>query len=366
MRLSLVLLLSLLCTLFCRAQTAATPAERAKALNNRVDELLQALGTQKDSANYYRWLGETFAMAIQCDSLDALAAPNGKVNLRYRKRNNRRLTPLRPRLIDGGLYFYERHLNDDALTCFQLYLHSGQSPLFMHSGSYHDPFAGTVAYYAALLSYGRRDYVTANRFADLALRDSDMAMDAAEIKISCMKEMMRTPLDSSRYELALLELHDKAPNNSTYFHMLISFLSTPGHEKELEQFAADEIRKDSNNVQVLALLGEIKMRHNDLDGAATCLQRVCRLDTTAVKALFNLALCYGQQAQLQVRSKTDDGAYKQKLSLARDCMEQVARRDPQQVQVEWVRPLVQIYRALGDDKAAKTLENKVDHHESSK
>ena len=365
MKFILVILLSLAVVLPGRAQSAASAAEEAKTLNGRVEEMLRMLETVNDSASYYHMLGETFVNALRCDSLDALPGVNGKTTVRYRKRNCRRLAPLRPRLVDGGLYFYERHLNSDALSCFSLYLQSSRAPLFEQPEGRRDAFEGSVAYYAALLSFGARDYARASHYADQALCDSDMAMDAAEIKIGCMREMMRTPLDSSRYELALLELHDKAPQNATYFHMLISFLSSPGHEKELGQFAADEIRKDSNNIQALALQGEIKMRGGDLVGAVNCLQRVCRLDTASVKAPFNLALCYGMQARALSQGRGGADSCAILLQNARSCLEQVAQRDPMQRQVEWAGALAQIYRALGDDKAAKAMDSKVVHHENS-
>lgn len=148
-----------------------------------------------------------------------------------------------------------------------------------------------VSYYASLLAYGEKHFREADRYADIALNDSNMAEDAAEIKINCMRELMRTPLDSSRYELALLALHDNAPGNAAYFHLLTDFLSRPGHEGELENFAKDELAKDSLNANIWSLWGEINMRKHNWDEAIVALEkpiqltvRRCRSSTILVSA----------------------------------------------------------------------------------
>ena len=52
------------------------------------------------------------------------------------------------------------------------------------------------------------NYHTADHYADMALKENRTAKQAAEVKIQAMAHLMETPQDSTRYIVALLDLHD--------------------------------------------------------------------------------------------------------------------------------------------------------------
>ena len=287
---------------------------------------------------------------LACDSIDALPNKKGKSNPRYRKQLSRQLRTLRPHLIDGGMMYYARHDNPTALRFFHLYLQTHSSPLFHLSAKQQDVYLGAVSYYASLLAYGEKHFREADRYADIALNDSNVAEDAAEIKVNCMRELMRTPLDSSRYELALLALHDNAPDNAVYFHLLTDFLSRPGHEGELENFAKDELAKDSLNANIWSLWGEIYMRKRSWDRAIKALEKADTIDSTQVQVVYNIGICWGEKAQEKWSKDMENNvdnppaaseeALKDKecyvcLENAGNAFRRVALLDPQQTQVKW-------------------------------
>lgn len=322
----------------------------ASELYAQVTHLLPQMEQTRDSVTYYQLLFCTISKALECDSIDALPNKKGKIVPHYRKQLSRQLRPLRQHLIDGGMMYYARHDNATALRFFHLYLRSHSAPLFFQQGRQQDAYLGIVSYYASLLAYGEGHFQMADRYADIALNDSNMAEDAAEIKVNCMRELMRTPLDSSRYELALLALHDNAPDNASYFHLLTDYLSRPGHEDELENFAKDELAKDSLNATVWSLLGELKMRRHDWDGAIRDLEKADHIDSTLVQVIYNIGICWGEKAQAQwneeqnsvsthVADQPSNGVEKPKckdyLANASKAFHRVASLDPKQAQVKW-------------------------------
>lgn len=319
-------------------------------LYTQITHLIPQMEQTRDSVTYYQLLYKILSKALACDSIDALPNKKRKSNPRYRKQLSRQLRTLRPHLIDGGMMYYARHDNPTALRFFHLYLQTHSSPLFHLSAKQQDVYLGAVSYYASLLAYGEKHFREADRYADIALNDSNVAEDAAEIKVNCMRELMHTPLDSSRYELALLALHDNAPDNAVYFHLLTDFLSRPGHEGELENFAKDELAKDSLNANIWSLWGEIYMRKRSWDRAIKALEKADTIDSTQVQVVYNIGICWGEKAQEKWSKDMENNvdnppaaseeALKDKecyvwLENAGNAFRRVALLDPQQTQVKW-------------------------------
>jgi tetratricopeptide (TPR) repeat protein len=348
-------ILTVVCVIFSLFARGDDGSRRqAQALDAQIDLLIAELQATRDTSNYYYVLQKTIELAMRCDSLDALPNEKGKVKLEFRNANYKRLEPLRQKLIDAGLYFHQFRRNREAVSFFKTYVKSAFSPLFL-SKKKKDLYYGQAAYYTALLLFGMKDYHEADRYSDIALKDEEYARDAAEIKVSCMKEMMKTPVDSARYFIALLELHDKAPQNRTYSHMLIEYLSNPGHEEEMSQFAIDELRKDSTNELNWALYGETQMRKKNWTKAVDAYKKATDLQPDFIEAYYNLGLSYCALVKDDL-DKSDDTlstVSKQRLEKAYDAFEKVKELDATQQQVSWAKPLYQVCLMLGKKEEAE-------------
>lgn len=351
--------------------------ELSKRLNEEVDVLMGQLHVEKDTLKYYSLLTKAMNTALKCDSVESVPDKKGRVKYRYRNDNRKRLASLRPRLIDAGVYYHSLRQNEEAVKCFREYLASAASPLFKSDKK--DLFVGQAAYYAALLSYGMKRYHEADGYADKALEDEEYAADAAEIKACCMREMLETHNDSARYVIVLLELHDKAPQNSNYVRMLVDYFSSPGHEKEFYQFAKDELRKDSTNESTWALYGETLMRQSKWDEAINAYTKALSINPTFVEACYNLGLCYsakaqeiakmetdatsssgkssGRQARAEARKKQQElrTEWNRLMEQSQKYMEQTKELDPEQATVKWAKPLYHIYTAMGQQDKAQAL-----------
>ena len=332
--------------------------DSARVLNEQVGLLLINLKATRDTATYYTTLQQVMQTALRCDAYDSQAGSNGRPTAQYRHQNGKRLDPYRRKLMEAALYYTAHSRNKEALHCYDLYLGTSNSRLFEGE---QDSFRGQAAYYAALLAYGGHQYVRADSYADIAIRDTNFARDAAEIKVGCMREMMVTHNDSARYLIALLELHDKAPQNPTYFYMLLEYFSSAGHEKELEQFAYDEVRKDSTDLLAWLLLGEVKMKWQLWPQAVKAYKRAISLAPDDVGAIYNLGVCHSAMAQQMMtddESEVSDSC-RALLETARQQLERVGALDPEQEQVEWVKPLYQVYLKLGDREGLGRLTSRL-------
>lgn len=342
--------------------------ERAEQLNKQVDVLMARLQATRDTFTYFSTLRQTVETALLCDYYDGMPNARGKISTKYRHGNSKRLAPLRVKLIDAGMYFYGHQRAKEALGILKTYLKLSESHLFKGEK---DLYKGQVAYYMSLLYYGSKSYAQADHYADIALKDTEYASDAAEMKVNCMKEMMVTPNDSARYLFVLLELHDKAPRNSNYLRQLLEYFSSPGREQELEQFAKDETQKYPEDKHAWVLLGETMMRKKDWINAANAYSNAIKLDTTFVEAIYNEGICLSAQAQQGLQntkpktSALPDSIVKL-LQEAQDDFERVSSHDPQRKEMDWATPLYLVYKLLGNTKKAEALAPEVEKQKEKK
>ena len=339
--------------------------DKAKALDKQVDILFGKLHATTDSVAYYEVLESLVKNALLCDYYDRMPDKKGRVNPRYREKNKQRLSPVIPKIIDAGMYEYRRRRNETAMENFVMYIECCASSLFQDQAHQ----LGQTAYYASLLAYGMKEYEKAEKYADVALKDDVYAKDAAEVKLLCMKNQLTEKSDSTKYLIALLELHDKAPENEVYYKLLMDYFSSPGFDVEMSQFAQDEVSKDTTNKYAWALLGETQMRIRQWDEAIRCFERSVALDDGFVEALFNLGVCYCSLAsECRERLGKDEAVVEEKdkqeltslLEKAKIYLENVKLLDPDGEVVKWAAPLYQIYNALEQKEKASMLKPLLD------
>ena len=222
----------------------------------------------------------------------------------------------------------------------------------------------------ALLSsqkaYDNRQFNLASHYADIVLRDSSTAKHAAEIKIQCMGQLMKTKNDSSKYIIALLELHTMEKNNPLFIKLLMNYFTSPGHEHEMRQFANDEIRMDSCNKLAWALRGETFMREHNWNEAIYNFKKTVSIDSTFVEGAYNTGICYMSKALEYKDSLTKDNKKLQKeeydsiatiFQKSQEWLERAKELDPERKTVDWKSPLYQVYLVV-DEQKAKELKDK--------
>ncbi|MCH4147584.1 MAG: hypothetical protein LKG25_02030 [Prevotella sp.] len=328
----------------------------AESLNRKLSTLLVQLTSLKDSNTYYKTAEELVKTAVLCEKYDGMPDKKSRVKPLFRNENSIRVSPVRETLVDAGISEANSHHYKKALQFYELYINTSDNPLF----DKYSPKLGLAAYDASLLAYGMKNYNKADQYADIALQFEDYAQGAAEVKVNCMQQKMCTHTDSLKYVIALLELHDKAPDNQNYRRKLIEYFQTPGHRKELGQFVDDELQKYPNNKFVWGIKGEMEMKDHHWEDAISAFKCAEKIDTTFVPALYNIGISYCSQVQEKKDSiiKADKQLSKDKrqglitiLTHAKDYFEKSKRIDPEQKTVSWAFPLYQVYNVLEDKRA---------------
>lgn len=331
----------------------------AYALNDQLTGLLNKLKDHQDSASYYTNIIDVFYTVLICDSFDRMPNAEGKIKPLYHKKNKVRTEHLIEKLANAGTFYMNHHNTSQSLRAWKLYVKVSDSPLF----DKHYKHYGYAAYLASSLAYGIKDYRQADYYADKALKDNTYARDAAEIKVECMRNMMRTHNDSLKYVIALLELHDKAPENNHYKSRLVEYFTLEGREKQLCQFIDDELRKYPQNKNLMNWKGEALMRSHDWMTAIDTFKKALEVDSLYTPVIYNIGICYASRSleikdsiDAEKRKLTDDetDSIRKMLALASVFLERSRRLDPSRNIVDWATPLYQVYYAL-NDKRSETL-----------
>ncbi len=214
-------------------------------------------------------------------------------------------------------------------------------------------------------AFANKQFHTAQYYADNALADSTTARQAAEIRIQCMSELMTTPVDSSRFLIACLELHHMEPSNPVFMRLLMNYFTSPNHRHEILDFANDEIRRDSDNQWAWVLRGEYYMRRSEWTSAISDFERAVNIDTAFAEAVYDIGVCrvgmakaLGDSIEKDNQKPTKEQAellrerYAEALPYLEKALPALAAPAPCEAL------LLQVYRATGLRQKARALEEK--------
>jgi len=342
-----ILILSLF---FVNAQAQTRNKKLVKKYYAEVEKCAHAMTYKSDSTTYFNQLLQLADAVIECDNEDMKPDKKGNINPRFTPQLKTVLSPAFPKLQDAVAFYWNKDKRK-ALDIQKQYISTSHSHLLPNEKT----DLGRAYLNAGVLAYDLQEFSEAESFANEALEYENYAQKAAELKLFCMKKRLKTANDSTKYIIALLELHDKDPQNHNYFSMLMDYFTTPGHEQELGLFAKDEIQKNPNNAQAWALKGEAEMHHELWDEAIESYKHAVEIEPQMTQAVFNIGLCYATKAKdlqdnltkkkkrlTKSEAKTLKNAYQE----AKTWLEKAKNADPNQEKVKWEQPLQQVNIAI--------------------
>ena len=313
---------------------------------------------------------EALKAAIKCDEFDVQPNEKGKVKIRFRQANQQRMQNVRLNLINAGLFDYNHKQLDSALEKWMLYLDSPSASLFEGFPAVSDPaqdqYRSEIAYYAGLVAYQKKDYVTAVKYATIAGQDPAKAAEANEIMLFSKKETLKTAADSTEYVAMLKNLHKENPEEERYFNLLMDYYTRSNNQKALGEWADEEIALNAENKMAWALKGEVQMNNREWDAAVESYKKAIEIDPNFIQCIFNAGVCLNGKA-IDLKDKladkntgglTKDNAEKVKVILqeALTFLERSKEIDPDREKVNWAYPLYQIYYSLGDKAKSDEME----------
>lgn len=319
---------------------------------------LNAATGKKDPVNFQS-IYNAIESACQADVYDNEPNDKGKVAPKFHKKNLDRLQNLRVLLIVAGQECQEKEDNDGAMKYFKSYVNSANSSLFAEVAGKKDQNAGNVSRVLAYLYAQKEDYVTAQKYAEIAMADTASAKDSEGIYIAILDKQCKTHEDSLQFIEKLKQI-----DAEKYFPQIASLYDRLGEKEKAAKVLDEVLAANPKNKMAWAIKGENAMNARDWDGAIDAFKKTVEIDPEFTAVWFNLGVCasskgfdLNEKLSNNGRITTENAAkVKAVLTEAKDYYEKVQQLDPdRKVISNWPYQLRMIYNAIGETEKAEAI-----------
>lgn len=347
--------------------------EKAKAYNKLVElsmqkvnkenstivenQALQQMGQQAkpvDMQGFYTSLTNALNAAQECDKYDQMPNAKGKVSPKFHKKNQATLWTLRPQLINAGQDCLQKDDNKGALAYYAAYVESGNSSLFadMDKTKSPDTYLGEVARVASVIAFQEKDMETANKYCDVALKDTASYKDALNLKMAMMQQQMKTKEDSVKCLKTFEELYANDKNNESIFTNLATLYGNLGMKAEQDKCIQERLAADPKCFVAWAVKGQAEMNASKWDEAIADFKKAIEIKPSALVMTWMGYCNNNKAANLQ-----DVKQQKVLLAETEKYLEKAKELDPEQKEANWKYLLYNTYYVLygADDARTKSV-----------
>lgn len=347
--------------------------EKAKAYNKLVElsmqkvnkenstivenQALQQMGQQAkpvDMQGFYTSLTNALNAAQECDKYDQMPNAKGKVSPKFHKKNQATLWTLRPQLINAGQDCLQKDDNKGALAYYAAYVESGNSSLFadMDKTKAPDTYLGEVARVASVIAFQEKDMETANKYCDVALKDTASYKDALNLKMAMMQQQMKTKEDSVKCLKTFEELYANDKNNESIFTNLATLYGNLGMKAEQDKCIQERLAADPKCFVAWAVKGQAEMNASKWDEAIADFKKAIEIKPSALVMTWMGYCNNNKAANLQ-----DVKQQKVLLAETEKYLEKAKELDPEQKEANWKYLLYNTYYVLygADDARTKSV-----------
>lgn len=347
--------------------------EKAKAYNKLVElsmqkvnkenstivenQALQQMGQQAkpvDMQGFYTSLTNALNAAQECDKYDQMPNAKGKVSPKFHKKNQATLWTFRPQLINAGQDCLQKDDNKGALAYYAAYVESGNSSLFadMDKTKSPDTYLGEVARVASVIAFQEKDMETANKYCDVALKDTASYKDALNLKMAMMQQQMKTKEDSVKCLKTFEELYANDKNNESIFTNLATLYGNLGMKAEQDKCIQERLAADPKCFVAWAVKGQAEMNASKWDEAIADFKKASEIKPSALVMTWMGYCNNNKAANLQ-----DVNQQKALLAETEKYLEKAKELDPEQKEANWKYLLYNTYYVLygADDARTKSV-----------
>lgn len=322
---------------------------------------------QYDTLGLYQSVMNAMKAGIECDKYDQMPNEKGKVKSKYRKSNQTRLYPVRLHLINGGQYMAQKGDNKGAREQYSMYVESATTPLFDGVDKSKEQYLGEVARVAAIYACQDSDFTTANKYIDIALKDTASAKNALDLKLYIMQTQLKSKSDSLNYVKDLEGIYAQNKNNERIFAILGGMYSSLNMSEKATQLINDRLAADPKDHMALELKGQNEMNAKQYDAAVADYKAALETDGKNVVVLTYLGYSINAKAQ-EVNDKLSNkngSISKENLDKVKAMfqesmgyLEKAKELDPEREKANWVYPLYSCYYVVygANDPKTKDME----------
>ena len=321
------------------------------------NQALQQMGQQVkpvDMQGFYTSLTNALNAAQECDKYDQMPNAKGKVSPKFHKKNQATLWTLRPQLINAGQDCLQKDDNKGALAYYAAYVESGNSSLFadMDKTKAPDTYLGEVARVASVIAFQEKDMETANKYCDVALKDTASYKDALNLKMAMMQQQMKTKEDSVKCLKTFEELYANDKNNESIFTNLATLYGNLGMKAEQDKCIQERLAADPKCFVAWAVKGQAEMNASKWDEAIADFKKAVEIKPSALVMTWMGYCNNNKAANLQ-----DVNQQKALLAETEKYLEKAKELDPEQKEANWKYLLYNTYYVLygADDARTKSV-----------
>ena len=321
------------------------------------NQALQQMGQQAkpvDMQGFYTSLTNALNAAQECDKYDQMPNAKGKVAPKFHKKNQATLWTFRTQLINAGQDCLQKDDNKGALAYYAAYVESGNSSLFadMDKTKAPDTYLGEVARVASVIAFQEKDMETANKYCDVALKDTASYKDALNLKMAMMQQQMKTKEDSVKCLKTFEELYANDKNNESIFTNLATLYGNLGMKAEQDKCIQERLAADPKCFVAWAVKGQAEMNASKWDEAIADFKKAIEIKPSAL-VLTWMGYCNNNKAA----NLQDVNQQKVLLAETEKYLEKAKELDPEQKEANWKYLLYNTYYVLygADDARTKSV-----------
>lgn len=322
------------------------------------NQVMQQMGQKEkpvDMEGLYSALTKALNDATECDKYDQMPNSKGKVAPKFHKKNQAALWNLRTHLINAGQDCLKNDDNKGAFNYYVAYVESGMSPLFadFDKTKAPDTYLGEVARVASVIAYQAKDADAANKYCDIALKDTASYKDALNLKMLLMQQAMKTREDSVKCLKTFEELYANDKNNESIFTNLATLYGNLGMKDKQSKCIEERLAADPNCFIAWAVKGQSEMNESKWDEAIADFKKANGIKSNAL-VLTWLGYCINNKAA----NLQDVKQQKEMLTETQQYLEKAKELDPNQQEANWKYLLYNTYYNLygADDARTKALD----------
>ncbi|ERK40540.1 tetratricopeptide repeat protein [Segatella baroniae F0067] len=355
----------------------ANAEEKAKAYNKLVDLAMDKVNKEQaiitsnqmasqfgqgkqqafDTLGFYNAVMEAMQNAMLCNQFDQQPNEKGKVKPRFQKSNSDRLWGLRTHLINGGQQAGNAENTALAFKNYALYVDSSTDPLFngVDKSKTPDQYLGEVARVAAVFAFQSKQMDDANKYVDIAMKDTAVYKDALNLKLYIMQQGLKTREDSVSYVNKLKGLYTQDSKNDQIFATLASMYGSLKMTTEQDLIIKDKLAKEPDNFSAWALKGQNEMNAGNMEEAIASFKKASAIDDKNVIILTYLGFCLNSKAANLNTVPEQKALYKESMEI----LEKAKELDPNREKANWSYPLYQCYYTIygANDARTKAMES---------
>lgn len=325
--------------------------------------LFDAVRKQYEAANEQMYLKKTvdtaklFAANIRMfqtieslDSVDAMPDSNGRIRLKYRKRNSEYLNSFRTNLYNGGLFHTAKKDYAKAFDYFAAYVDCARQPLFeTYNYSANDSKMSRAAFNAVYNGYMSGSAEKTLRYAEVAQKDT--ARLALTLKY--MAEAYKQQKDTTNNVECLVKGFSRYPHDKYFFSNLFDHYFKRGDMRQAIAVVDGVLKVDSNNIAAMFAQSAVLMAQKNYEECIKVCDKIIAIDSCHAGACLNAGLSYYNRAvELDVARDRTMEERARMLNLYRKALPYIRRYrelSPDDTNV-WAKPLYTIYLNLNMGK----------------